>query len=335
MNYWALGYGMVSFLVVLFSVQWLIKYLKRIGLVVRDQNKEDKPLVPISGGLAVLAGVFAGLLFFIFMRTFFTGELGGVAASDENLMLLFASMTSLLLITLVGFLDDLVIEKKTKSHSLGLKQWQKPLFTLVAAIPLMVVNAGFTIMYLPFGFKVELGVLFPLLVIPIGVIGASNMVNMLAGYNGMEAGMGIVYIGMLGLFAYVNDRDVAALIALVLFFSLLAFYIYNKYPAKILPGDSLTYLLGGSIAVIAIVGNIERAAIVSAVPFFVEFILKARKKFNVNSYGYYYKGKIRSHYDKIYSIPHIFARTGRFTEKQIVYFMIFIQLVFSSLIWAV
>ncbi len=335
MNYWALGYGMIGFLVVLSFVPWLIKYLRRIGLVVRDQNKEDKPLVPISGGLAVLAGVFAGLLLFIFVRTFFSGDKGGLVPTDENLMLLFASMTSLLLITLVGFLDDLVIERKTKSHSLGLKQWQKPLFTLVAAIPLMVVNAGFTIMYLPFGFKVELGILFPLLIIPIGVVGASNMVNMLAGYNGMESGMGIVYIGMLGLFAYVNDRDVAALIALVLFFSLLAFYIYNKYPAKILPGDSLTYLLGGSIAVIAIVGNIERAAIVSAIPFFIEFILKARKKFNVNSYGYYYKGKIMSHYDKIYSIPHIFARTGRFTEKQIVYFMILIQLIFSSLIWIV
>jgi len=335
MNYWAVGYGIFSFLVVLFSIPWLIKYLKRIRLLVKDQNKKDKPLVPISGGLAVLAGVFAGLLLFIFVRTFFTGYGGGLAASDENLMLLFASMTSLLLITLVGFLDDLVIERKTKNHSLGLKQWQKPLFTLIAAIPLMVVNAGFTIMYLPFGFRVELGILFPLLIIPIGVVGASNMVNMLAGYNGMEAGMGIVYIGMLGLFAYINNRDVAALIALVIFFSLLAFYIYNKYPAKILPGDSLTYLLGGSIAVIAIVGNIERAAIVSSVPFFIEFILKARGGFKMQSYGYYYKEKIKSHYNKIYSIPHIFARTGRFTERQIVWFMILIQLIFSSLIWIV
>src|SRR3989344_5843825 len=151
---------------------------------------------------------------------------------------------------------------------------------------------------------------------------------MLAGYNGMEAGMGIVYVGMLGIFAYVNDRDVAALIALVVFFSLLAFYIYNKYPAKILPGDSLTYLLGGSIAVIAIVGNIERAAIVSSVPFFIEFILKARSKFKAQSYGYYYKGKVKVDYDKIYSFPHVFARTGKFTEKQIVFFMILIQLFF-------
>ncbi len=335
MNYWALGYGIFSFLVVLFSIPWLIKYLRKIGILVKDQNKKDKPLVPISGGLVVLAGVFSGLLLFIFVRTFFTGDSGGLVASDENLMLLFASMTSLLLIALVGFLDDLVIERKTKNHSLGLKQWQKPLFTLVAAVPLMVVNAGFTIMYLPFGYKVELGILFPLIVIPLGVVGASNMVNMLAGYNGMETGMGIVYIGMLGIFAYVNDRDVAALIALVVFFSLLAFYIYNKYPAKILPGDSLTYLLGGSIAVIAIVGNIERAAIVSSVPFFIEFILKARGRFKMQSYGYYYKGKIKSYYDKIYSIPHIFTITGKFTEKQIVGFMILIQIVFSSLIWIV
>ena len=44
-------------------------------------------------------------------------------------------------------------------------------------------------------------------------------------------------------------------------------------------------------------------------------------------------GKIYSYHEKIYSIPHIFSRTGKYTEKQITYFMLLIELVFSSLIW--
>ncbi len=334
MNYFIFVYGLISFLVVYFITPWLIKYLGKINLVVKDQNKKDKPLVPISGGLVVLTGIFAGLLLFTFFRTFFSKGSGGLVINDKTLMVLFASMVSLLIITLVGFLDDLVIEK-SKNYSKGLSQWQKPLLTVAAAVPLMVVNVGFTEMLLPFVGEVEFGSLYPLLIVPIGVIGAANMVNMLAGYNGMETGMGIIYVGMLGLYAYFNGRGIAALFALVTLTSLLAFYIYNKYPAKILPGDSLTYLLGAIIAVIAIIGNIEKAALVSTVPFFVEFFLKARSKFKAQSYGYYYNGKVKIDYKKIYSIPHFFARTGKFTEKQIVYFMILIQLFFSSLIWLI
>ena len=89
------------------------------------------------------------------------------------------------------------------------------------------------------------------------------------------------------------------------------------------------------IACIAILGNIEKAAIISSIPFIAEFFLKLRAKLKANSFGYYKDGKIHSFYDKIYSIPHIFTRTGKYTEKQVTYFMILIQLFFSSLIWVI
>ena len=147
--------------------------------------------------------------------------------------------------------------------------------------------------------------------------------------------MGIIYTGMLALYAFVNERNIAALIALMTFASLVAFYFYNKYPAKILPGDSLTYLLGGVLATVAIVGNIEKAAVIVSIPFFIEFFLKLKGRFKPQSYGYFEKGKVKSFYNKIYSIPHIFTRTGKYTEKQVTYFLIFIELIFSSLIWLV
>lgn len=327
-------YGIISFLVVYTVTPWLIRYLWRIGLIVKDQNKKDKHLVPLSGGLAVLVGIFAGLFSFIFFRTFFTNVYTGLVINDRNLMLLFAAMISLFIITLVGFLDDLIINK-SKDSSTGLKQWQKPLLTLTAAVPLMVISAGTKFMYFPIIGRVDFGIFYALLIVPIGVVGASNMVNMLEGYNGLGTGMGIIYIGMLGLYAGVYHRYVAALICMVVFFSLLAFYIYNKYPAKIFPGDSLTYLLGATIAIVAIVGNIEKAAIISSIPFFIEFILKTRSKFKANSYGYYYKGKVKVDYKKIYSLPHLFVRSCKYTEKQIVFFMMIIQLVFSLAIWLI
>ncbi len=323
----------ISFLTVWFLTPWLIRYLRKIDLVVQDQNKEGKPLVPISGGLAVVAGFFAGLLTFIFIRTFFP-VMDGLILNDFNLNYIFAGMLSILIITIVGFVDDLVI-KKTKESAVGLNQWQKPLLTLSAAIPLIAIMVGETTMTFPIIGRINMGVLYPLLFVPIGVVGAANMVNMLGGLNGLETGMGIIYMGVLGLYAYTNERYIAALIALMVFIALIAFFYYNKYPARILPGNSLTYFLGGSLAVIAIIGDIERAAIVLAIPFFIEFILKLRSKLKADSFGYYKDGKLHSKYDKVYSLTHIFLRTGKFSEKQIVWFFIVIELIISSFIWFV
>jgi len=336
MGYLPLIISIISFLVVMYMTPWIIKYLRKINLVVKDQNKENTPLVPSSGGIAVAIGCIAGIMAFIFFRTFFTDSSARIIfnGNGESLTLIFAATTSILIITFVGFIDDLLI-KRVGENSSGLKQWQKPLITLAAAVPLMVVNAGDTTMMLPFIGRVNVGLIYPLIFIPIGVVGAANMVNLLEGFNGMATGMGLVYMGMLGIYAFVNQSYIASLLALVTFVSLLAFYYFNRYPSKILPGDSLTYLLGAMIVCIAIVGNLEKVALIISIPFFIEFFLKARSRFKADSYGYYKDGKIMSKYKKIYSIPHIFTRTGKFTEKQVVYFMILIELGFSSLIWFV
>jgi len=295
--------------------------------VVKDQHKPEKPLIPVSGGIAVGAGIFVSVMVYVSLRTFYFHDSG-------SLLLIFAALTSLLMITFVGFFDDLLI-RKDKETSSGLKQWQKPLLTLMAAVPLMVISAGNTYIGIPFYHSIDLGLLYPLAVIPLGVVFSANMVNMLAGYNGLEAGMGLVYTGMLGLYAYVQGSYVAAYIALVAFAALLAFLWYNWYPARIFPGDSLTYLLGGVIAVIAIVGDIERAVLVASVPFIVEFFLKMRSRFQAQSYGYWMRGKVKTDYKKIYSVVHLFTRTGKFSERQVVVMLMGIELVFCLLIWVI
>ena len=314
-----------GFLITLISIKYIIRYLRRIGLVVKDMNKLNKPLIPVSGGIAVLVGIIFSLLSFIFVQTF-------IYKNSIYTISVLAVLNAILLISLVGVIDDLLI-RKSRESSAGLRQWQKPLLTLFASIPLIVVNVGEAVMWIPFLGKTDVGLLYPLLFIPLGVIGAANMINLFAGYNGLEAGMGLIYTFMLGLYSYFNGSYIGALIAAVTFFSIVPFLFYNWFPAKLFPGDSLTYLLGASLVSIAVVGNVEKAAVIVSIPFFIEFLLKSRSKFKANSYGYLKYGKMHSFYNKIYSIPHIFARTGRFTEKQIVYFCLLIELFFSSLIW--
>jgi len=80
----------------------------------------------------------------------------------------------------------------------------------------------------------------------------------------------------------------------------------------------------------------EKAVLIVSIPFLIEFILKATSKFRAQSFGYWKDGKIYSlHGNKIYSLTHLFTRTGKFTEKQIVVFIMLIELIFALLIWIV
>ena len=141
---------------------------------------------------------------------------------------------------------------------------------------------------------------------------------------------------MLGLYAFAHNSYIGAVIAFATFGSLLAIWKFHKVPAKILAGDSLTYLLGAVLVSIAILGNMEKAVLICSIPFFIEFILKLRGKFKKETLGSINKeGKLVSLYKKIYSLPHIWMRTGKYTEKQIVGFLIIVELIFSSLIWLI
>jgi UDP-N-acetylglucosamine--dolichyl-phosphate N-acetylglucosaminephosphotransferase len=177
----------------------------------------------------------------------------------------------------LGFVDDILGWKQ------GLKQWQKPFLTLPVAIPLMVIDAGHHTISVPFFGLVNLGIIYPLIIIPLGILGAANGFNMLAGLNGLEAGMGAIILSTMGYVAFVTGKPWLALIAFCAVSALLAFLTFNKYPSKIFPGDSLTYSIGALIAILAILGDMERIGLFLFIPYFIEFALKARYKFRFES----------------------------------------------------
>jgi UDP-N-acetylglucosamine--dolichyl-phosphate N-acetylglucosaminephosphotransferase len=322
----------ISALTTFFITPYAIKYFKLIGLLTTDVHKKNKSLVPHSAGIPVVAGIIAGLLFYIFLNIFIYKE-------TSFLVYLFASLTSILIIMFSGFLDDLnsrqvkiagYIEGKQ-----GLKAWQKPLLTLPAAFPLMAIMAGDTTMNLPFIGTIDFGILYPLVIVPIGVIGAANMVNLLGGYNFLEAGMGLVYTFSLGIYAYLHGSLIASVIFLTTFGALLGLFKYNFYPAKILSGDSLSYTLGAVVAVGSIVGNMEKAAVITMIPFIIQGILKFYSRLKLGRFasdlGILQKnGTIKPKYGKqIYSWIHLITNLGNLNEKQIVIVMMLIQAFFS------
>lgn len=321
---------LISFLTTFVITPYAMKFLYAAGIVGIDLHKKTRTKLPASGGICVAAGVLAGLLSYVGIKTFVYGL-------QEISIYLLAVVSSILLVTFGGLLDDLNVKsrpvstKDGKNVKIGFSQWIKPLLTLPAAIPLMVISAGETTMVIPLIGSVNFGIFYPLILIPIGVVGTSNMVNMLGGFNGLEAGLGTIYMLTLGLYALQYNIEIAGIIFLVSFAALVAFLRYNWHPAKILPGDSLTYLLGATVAAGVIVGNMEKIGIIVMMPFILQGILKfysllKMKKFASDLGSLQKDGTIKSKYGKkIYSLTHLVMRIKPMKEKQITMSLMVVQ----------
>ncbi len=317
---------MLSFAATYIIVPHFIRFLKSAGIVGIDVHKRNNSKIAEMGGPPVLIGFLVGVFFYIAAETLFYGNL-------PNMIGLFAAIATALMIIIIGVFDDLgALVKRINFKRVGIKRIYKVLLPLFAAVPLVAIFAGVSVINIPFIGTVDLGLLYPLLLIPIILMAMSNAFNMIAGMNGLEAGMGIVYLTGLGIFTYIIGKESVALIALSAAFALFAFLKYNWYPAKILAGDSLVYFIGAVAATVIILGNIEKFALIAFTPWIIELILKLRVRLNAENFGVLQKdGTLKSPYKKIYSLTSLFMHLGKFKERQIVAMIISLEIFFVGL----
>jgi len=309
-----------SFFTVSFLIPIWIKKTREIDLVWEDMNKPKHPKnVAGSGGVAVFLGFILGTLVYIAIKTFYF-------KSSDNLVEIFASLGVVLIIAFIGFMDDLMGWKRG-----GLSVKSRLILLAFASIPLIVINAGESTIL-----GVNLGLIYPLLLIPLGVMGASATFNFLAGYNGLEASQGIIVLSALALVTYLTGEKWLTVITLCMVVGLLAFYLFNKYPAKVFPGDIMTYSVGALFAGVAILGKIEGIAVFFFIPYIIEAVLKIRGKLKKHSFAKVNDdGSLDMPYEKIYGVEHLAIKilkkiksNGKVYETDVVYlinaFQIFI-----------
>ncbi|MDP3741758.1 MAG: glycosyl transferase family 4, partial [Candidatus Micrarchaeota archaeon] len=184
---------------------------------------------------------------------------------------------------------------------------------------------------------VQLGQWYPLVLVPLAVVSVSNATNMLAGINGIEAGMAAVMLTAIGAFLLQHNSIEGAVIAFCAAAALLAFLKFNWIPAKMFPGDSLTYFAGAAIVSAIVIGNAEKLGILLFIPWIIEAFLKLRGRFKVRSYGDLQKdGTLKAPYEKIYSLTHVAMKLPYwlglkkgFTEKQVACLLIGSQIILS------
>ncbi len=229
---------------------YLAGRLRKAGITGRDIHKLEQPEVAEMGGLAILIGLAVSLL------------------PDPNSEIL-RVLAVFLLFGLVGIIDDLT----------NLRQSHKVLLSLLVAAPVAFFSVPSWVEVL--GYRLNLGVLYPLFAI-LFVAGSANLVNLLAGFNGLETGTSAIALGFL---AAITEGP-ARLVALTGLGAALGFLWWNKYPARVFPGDTGTLSMGALIGLVGIIGKVEVYAAILLTPHFLDFTIKALSvRFGVRKHG--------------------------------------------------
>lgn len=315
--------SIIAFGVTYYFVKWWIKRAYELGIVGKDMNKKDKRKIPEAGGVWVSVAASFGILLYVAFNTYTFKHYPNI---DE----LLALALMLFMASFLGFLDDILGWKK------GLKPIYRVIMMAPLAIPLVVIKAGFSTMAIPFLGRVDFGLLYPLVLVPIGILGASNAFNMIAGYNGLEASQGILLLGFTALYCYMKGIGISISPAVIMIAALLGFLIFNWYPAKVFPGNTLTYGLGAYYASLIIIGNFEKFGILLFTLYFIEFLLFLRGL----RHGIYKEnfgrvdenGYLEPPYDRIYSLTHLAIIVqkkirGYATEKGVVVVIMVLQII--------
>lgn len=270
----------------------------------RDMNKFGRPYVAEIGGLPVSFGFLSGFFFYILCQCIL---------KDYNPTLKFLNpLLTIILCGAVGLVDDILGWRK------GLSQKQKIWLPMFMSLPLAMMVSGRSEIGLPIIGTITIGIIYPLVLVPLAVSWGANAFNILAGYNGLEAKMGITILTILGIICLKIGETSVAMLSFCMVAALMGFLNYNRYPARIFPGNTLTYLVGATISVVSILSRIEIIALILFIPYFIQFILKARSRFQKESFARPLEDDtLEIPYGKFYALEHVAIWLMKKSKKRV------------------
>lgn len=212
-----------------------------------DVHKPQRPMVPYSGGVAIYASCTPALLAIALLKPSLAVQALTLAAVAS---IAFA----------VGLVDDFkVLGGRTKT-----------LLTLLTAVPLVAA-------YVAYPSSVQLGhprvpllgslrlTLIYWLLLPLVAAGPANVVNMLDVFNGVMPATTLAAAAALYASALLLEPG-GAILLLPLIGALMGYFPYNRWPARILNGDSGSLMVGAYLGAAAALLRLEFMAAVALIP---------------------------------------------------------------------
>ncbi len=249
---WIYILPVLSFFLSYSAIFWLRKVLVSFHIIGIDINKEQEVVVPEGGGLLALIGICICILILLHL-----GLINPIAYTFLFLMMGFAG---------IGFLDD------------GFKVFKREENWRIYVIKRGVVLFFFSLVFSYIVFH-QLGYSLPLVVgIAALIVLSSALSNSFAGLNGWEVGSSLIILSSVLLMVSLSQLYTQTLVfvCLVVLGSVAALFYFNKYPARIFPGDSGTLMIGAFIGALIPFINPWYLALPLFLPHIYDIYLKIR-----------------------------------------------------------
>ena len=227
---------LLGFLICVLLTPWVIRLARRanIGLDTPDQTrKRHTTPIPRLGGMPVICALSVGLLVILGLRpecasSFFPVLLGSLCMCG------------------LGLWDDF--------KPLGAR---KKLLGQIA-IAVLVYWMGLRIDRVAYPgrpWSVNLGTAVGMSVTVFWLISVPNVINLIDGFDGLAAGLGLFMAVTLGIVGWFNEQLPVAMYAFTMAGALLGFLVFNFPPARIYLGDGGAYLIGFCIAALSLASS--------------------------------------------------------------------------------
>jgi UDP-N-acetylglucosamine--dolichyl-phosphate N-acetylglucosaminephosphotransferase len=154
-----------------------------------------------------------------------------------------------------------------------------------------------------------------------------NGVNIYAGFNGLEAGLGAVSTFSLGVCALLYGSIESAVALFALGGGLLAFLRWNWFPARLFMGGTGTFLIGAVLASSVIAGSVKIVGVIALFPYIINFVLRASDRFRWTVGETLQNGLLNS--GKRNAMWALFMHNYPTTEKQVVLRCLAVQVLFG------
>jgi UDP-N-acetylglucosamine--dolichyl-phosphate N-acetylglucosaminephosphotransferase len=231
-----------SFSVTFAATPIIGRVMRKQGITGRDVHKLERKDLPEMCGLAILIGLTVGIV-------------ACAVTFPNSVRETVAFIGTVLIAGAIGLVDDLR----------PLSARIKPLLTAVACAPIILLGTYDPFPLIPFVGPVRFTIIYPLL-IPVALAVTSNAVNMMDVMNGAMAGTASIISVVIVAILLVAGRTGTAALGVGLLAALLAFYYFNRYPARVFGGDTGSLAVGAALGALAILGRIEIVVVVALIP---------------------------------------------------------------------
>ncbi len=266
----------LSFAMAYYMLPIFIRKLTENGYVAKDMYKRFKDEIPTKGGIAVLFSLYLTVIivpvfFRILNKINSDVEVPSALSQTDQAILLVIVMFAL-----YGIVDDLI----------DIGRPAKVALPLLFSYPLLVVVTP-QHLTLPFIGTVnfENGIPIPLLgtltyyrvtryiIMPLYIMVVANLMNMHSGFNGLQSGLSTIILFALLIKSVIEGLTESVITIGAASGAMFAFWLFNRYPAKIFEGNIGALAIGAAIGSAIIVNGFIVAGFVMLIPHTVNFLL--------------------------------------------------------------